>query len=202
MAGDPVRDAGSGRSNVNRTTIRVALATVVSCAWFWGACDSAGDHLADAMVDAADTMGDAAATLRDGGDASAQTPGLVYEGPCNLERTQRIENDASGVATERTEWYVELRDSSIEPESVVAVRTLACDEEYLGSSVDPSTCPDGSTCTGDLHSRLRCRVGAGAEIESGIVRVSCGWRQRIFSGDGSLSSDFGQRSGYVHVSIE
>jgi len=179
---------------IGRAAVAAVACAVGLIAW---ACD-AGSMAGDAMVDAGGMLADAGEAVRDAMGADAAAQDLEQEGTCDVAFTRTTDDGTTMVET--TFWYAELRDPSISPDDVQAVRATVCDFEYWGPRPgDVPTCPDGSTCSGAYQAPpLRCRTFSGAEIEEGVVRVFCGNRQRIV---GAASSESGSRPGSVRITV-
>lgn len=162
--------------------VRGRTVIVIVAALVW-ACD-AGEFGADAMVDAGELLRDAGETLRDAGEdardsgntADAQVPPSSFDVPCDVERTERVEYPDSNLFFEVTRWYAELHDSSIVTSDIASVQTMSCGFESLNNP-EPG-CPVMGTCSGlGPAAPLPCMAGAAADIDTGIVRVACGWRR-------------------------
>lgn len=175
------------------------LAATLAAVVVW-ACDAA-EPIGDAMVEAGAGLMDAGRGLRDGAssDAAAQPPEPVSV-PC-MPRTWRIEQ-ADGAIQETTFYYAEVEAASITPTS--RLRAILCDNETLGDAPDPTTCPDGATCSGELTvpPALRCQVIVGGQVEEGRARFYCGSHTLLQDPSGTTLHDQGRRWSDVRVIVE
>jgi hypothetical protein len=169
--------------------------------------DAASDAAHDAsggLRDASETMIDASEGVRDSAasDADAQVA-MPLDVACDVERTWRVEGGS--VWTEQTLWYAEVRDPSIDPDSISRVDVRRCDRVYFGDPAASRACPAGATCTGvySVAPDTRCAFASVADVEEGLVRVNCGNRYQTGRIDGSITpSDSGFRFASVRITIE
>jgi hypothetical protein len=148
-----------------------------------GAAAACGSDAAGEMLrDAGEVLADAGAWLADAGgraDGGAQAQPGAVEGRCDkvYEQTTIARSQGAVFATTTmTRWYAEF---AMDTSGVVGVDALKCGHEAYGAHV-AIACPEGATCSGQYFPPLLdCQASSTADVKPGLLRVDCGYRQRV-----------------------
>lgn len=168
-----------------------------------------GELLRDAsmaLMDAGAGLIDAGTGMSDAGvirDAAAQSPGpttLRLESDCDtVIRTRDWDYPDDDRFSLHETFYAEFDIGEISPSDIAHMTVITCDSSSHG--LTPVTCPEGATCRNQQEPSSRCRLSSFADVEQGVVRVNCGYRQRYRSTVGGVAIDHGAVSQSATISL-